>query len=128
MKRFYNPLQSAKTIRGLLGVTSDGGARFQSELSAMPVCDRSRAAAQHVERGHSHHFAPQKTVSLFDHLVGECEQLIRHIQAERVRGLKIDDQLEIGRQLDRQLGRLRPLENEAGVYPRTAIGLRHVGW
>jgi hypothetical protein len=33
---------------------------------------------------------------LFDHLVGEREQLRRNVEAERLGGLKIDRQLELG--------------------------------
>src|SRR5205823_5565390 len=36
----------------------------------------------------------------FDHLVGECEQPIRHIQAKRLRRLEVDHQFELGRLLD----------------------------
>jgi hypothetical protein len=35
--------------------------------------------------------APQQVPTLFDHLVGEGEQLIRHGEAENPRGLVIDD-------------------------------------
>jgi len=41
-----------------------------------------------------------------DHFVGEREQGRRQIEAERRRGLEIDDQLEPGRLQDRQLGGL----------------------
>jgi hypothetical protein len=40
-----------------------------------------------------------------DHLVGEGEDRLRHGQVERLGGLEIDDQLESGRLLDRQIGR-----------------------
>ena len=39
----------------------------------------------------------------------------RHVEAERLGGLEIDDQFELGRLLDRQVGRLGALENAAGV-------------
>ena len=50
--------------------------------------------------------APQQTTcmgcdDLFDHLVGAREKHRRHGQAECLRGLKIDYQLELGRGLDR---------------------------
>jgi hypothetical protein len=38
-----------------------------------------------------------------------------HSKAERLRGLEIDDQLDFGGLLDRQIGRLLALENPAGV-------------
>jgi len=44
--------------------------------------------------------------ALLDDLVGAREQRLRHRQAERLRGLQVDHQLEFGRLLDRQIGRL----------------------
>jgi hypothetical protein len=41
---------------------------------------------------------------LFDDLVGAGEQRLRHGEAERLRGLHIDDQLELGRLLEWKLG------------------------
>ena len=58
----------------------------------------------------------------FDHLVGEGQERLRHGEAERFRGLEVDHQLELGRLLDRQIGRLRALEDLAGVNPGLAKG------
>jgi hypothetical protein len=38
-----------------------------------------------------------KNGSLFDHLIGSCEQRRRHGETERVRGLEIDSQFVLGR-------------------------------
>jgi hypothetical protein len=35
--------------------------------------------------------------ALFDHLIGAGEQRRRHVEAERLRRLEIDDQFELGR-------------------------------
>ena len=42
---------------------------------------------------------------LFDHLVGEREQLRGDFEAERLCGFDVDGQFELDRLLDRQLGR-----------------------
>src|SRR5262245_51125048 len=52
----------------------------------------------------------------FDHLVGERDQLVWHVEAERLRGLEIDEQLELGRRLHRKLGRFFALEDAADVF------------
>ena len=43
------------------------------------------------------------------------EQRRRHVEAEHPGGLGVDDQLELGRLHDRQVGRLRALENATGI-------------
>ena len=44
-----------------------------------------------------------------DGLVGTRKQRLRHGEAEHLGGLQIDDQLEFGRLLDRQIGGLGTL-------------------
>ncbi len=72
--------------------------------------------------------------ALFDHLVSAAEQRDREGEAERLCGLHINDQLDFRGQLHREVGRLVPLENPAGVdadrteqlrskYPRQGRGL-----
>src|SRR5262245_725231 len=48
----------------------------------------------------------------FDHLVGALEERLGDGEAERFRGLEIDDELELGRQLHRKIGWLGALENQ----------------
>src|SRR5262249_46614393 len=55
-------------------------------------------------------------ISLFDYLIGNSEQGRRHLKAERLRGPEVYDELELGRLLDRQLGR-----------PFTAQDAVHIG-
>jgi hypothetical protein len=45
---------------------------------------------------------------LFDHLVGEHEQVVRNSEAERIGGLEVDNEIEFGRLLDRDIARLCP--------------------
>src|SRR5262249_10875831 len=64
---------------------------------------------------------------LFDHLVGAGEQLVRHSEAEQPRGLGVDDQLELGRLQDWQVGRLRSLEDATGIGPNLTVRIRNFG-
>ena len=47
----------------------------------------------------------------FDHLVGAEQHAPWDLEAERLGGLQVDDQLELGRLLERDVARLRALEN-----------------
>jgi hypothetical protein len=44
--------------------------------------------------------------ALLDHLVGEGEHLVRHGKAKRRGRFQIDDELELARLLDRDVGRI----------------------
>ena len=55
----------------------------------------------------------QQSSPLFDHLVGEREQPIRHIEAERLGGLEVEHKLELGRLHHRQVRGLLAFENAA---------------
>jgi hypothetical protein len=56
-----------------------------------------------------------KCSSLFDHFIGEHEQVWRKLQAKRRCGFRIDNKLDLGGLLDWQLGRLLSLEDTTGV-------------
>ena len=53
----------------------------------------------------------------FDHRVGAGEDRLRDCQAEGLRRLEIDDQLERGRLLNRQIGGLGAVEDLARINP-----------
>jgi hypothetical protein len=61
---------------------------------------------------------------LFDHLV--CKQLHRvgHLDAERLSGFEIDDELEFGRLHHRQIGRLLAFENPTDIDAHQTIHVR----
>ena len=62
----------------------------QRDMSALhPIADMCVAIADVC-------FGPIADIPLFDHFVGDLLKLARHIQAERLGGLQVDDQLELG--------------------------------
>ena len=60
-------------------------------------------------------------MELFDHLVGASEQGERHGDAERLRRLQVDNQLDLGRLLHRQVGRLFAFQDAARVDAGKAV-------
>jgi hypothetical protein len=63
----------------------------------------------------------QKWNNSFNHLVCTREWHWRHGDAERFGSLEIDDEIELGRLHDRQIGRLDTLENFSGVQASLAV-------
>jgi hypothetical protein len=47
---------------------------------------------------------------------------LRDRETENLRGLEVDQQLELGGPLDGKIGRLRPLENPIGAVGQMPIG------
>src|SRR5215471_8035232 len=58
---------------------------------------------------------------LFNHLVGQLLQRQGHIEAECLRGLEVDHQLELGGRLNRQLAWFRALEDAIDIRHRTPV-------
>src|SRR5260370_27905255 len=65
--------------------------------------------------------------ALVDDRVGAGEQHWRKFKAERLRRSEIDDEIELGRLHDWQVGGLLGLKNAAGIDSRLAIYIRHAG-
>ena len=68
--------------------------------------------------------ALQQPTSLFDHLVGACEQCRRYFEAERPSSFEVDHQLELNRLLDGDVGRVHPAQN---LVDKIAGATEHVG-
>jgi KUP system potassium uptake protein len=52
---------------------------------------------------------------LFNHLVSDDEQSIRHLDCQRLRGAQVDDQFELGRPYDGHFGGLFSFENPGSI-------------
>jgi len=55
------------------------------------------------------------TPRLFDHLVGQREQLVRNLEAKWLGGLEVDGQFELRRLLNGKIGRLGPLQDAIDI-------------
>src|SRR5262245_30843264 len=73
------------------------------------------------------HMARVRKAELFDYLIGGSDQGRRNGEAEHPRGPGVDDQLELGRLHDRQIRRLRALEDAAGIDSDMTKRIRNVG-
>jgi hypothetical protein len=68
--------------------------------------------------------APQQITTLFDHLVGAGEYRRRNGEAEGLGSFEVNDKLELGRRLNRKIGRVLALEDAIDVAGRAPINSR----
>ena len=80
-----------------------------------------------VTHRHSRHLAPQRLATLLDDLVGALLQDQRHVEAERLRGLQVHRQLELGGLLHRQVRRLGTFKDAIDVLRRTSVQVGRQG-
>jgi hypothetical protein len=67
----------------------------------------------------------QQTAPLFDHLVGQREQLSWDFKTKRLGNFKIDNQFELDRLLDRQTSRLLAFKDTPDVVASLTESLRY---
>ena len=60
-------------------------------------------------------FAPPSRFTSLDHLIGASEQRRRHLDAERIGGLEVEDRFVLGRRLHGQIGWLLALQDAVDV-------------
>src|SRR5262245_66583998 len=78
------------------------------------------AKSKNVRRG-NFTFEPPSQFTSLDHLVSDSEQSWREANAECLRGVQVDHELELGRLHHRQVAGLFALENAAGIDTSQAI-------
>src|SRR6516164_11643000 len=128
--RFSTQLSSRRcaTKAVVHGLKADASAPRKPIVGSLPACCACAASGHAVDNPVIPAMKSRRRITLprplFDDLVGEREELGRKLDAERLRGLEIDHQLELGRLLHRQLGRLGALEHH---HRRPAPGRRHGG-
>jgi hypothetical protein len=115
----HHRMRHALVLRSEMGQSGpNADVRVESDLA--PIADVGRAP-RHVAEVPGSDICTAAILCLFDHLVGEREQVVGDLEAERLRGLEVDHRLEPGRLPHRQVGRPSALENLRGVDAVLAI-------
>src|SRR6516165_3591340 len=96
-------------------------------MSALPPKADKRQMSRHVCFVPKADSCSAAKSPLFEHLVGEREQLCRHVETECLGGLEIDDELEFRGLHDRQVGGLFTLENATRIKSNLSVLLDQTG-
>ena len=91
-------------------VVGSGGSR----LPCSTIAEHSVEGCDHFSHDIDTGIKRQSTCSL-DHLVGEREQPVRNLEAERLRRLEIDDQFELRWLLNGKIGGLFTFKDTTGA-------------
>src|ERR1700730_959149 len=111
---WHHPVRCAsqQTLAANVSVGSTTAVISALALGPLHLSQPTLAARVSTSRScHKQTHALQKMAPSLDHLVSAREQLRRHGEAERLRSDQIDDELEFGWLLDRDVGGLRPPQN-----------------
>src|SRR6516225_7040723 len=116
---------SANSMKVLLQRTAGPYIWVKSRRSVVtercPLYPRKRTNSGHLKMSASCQKrtpAPQRKISLFDHLVGAGDDRSRYGYAQQLRGCEIDDKFKLRRLLDRQFTRFRAAKNLVRVLGR----------
>src|SRR5262245_51122782 len=97
-----------------------------NEIELLLLFSTGQARLQHIEWqdiSRCQQALRSYTASL-DHLVGEREQRRRNLETERLGGVRIDEKLDLGDLLNRQIGGLAALQDSPGIYAGLPVRFR----
>src|SRR5215471_13915060 len=87
--------------------------------------DRSQSDSYHYKaNGFFYSSLSQSKLFSLNHLIRPRQHVGRNRKADLLCGLEVDDQLELGRLLHRQIGGLSSLENFVNVIRDAAVAVR----
>src|SRR5258708_3586835 len=100
--------------------------RLVRGMSGLPLIATAERTCRHRRSGPRADSCTATKASL-ENLVGTAGQRQRNGDAERTGGLQVDEHLDFGRLLHRQIGRLATLKNSPGIDSDETMCFRNVG-